>query len=145
MSPTNELMAAAAAKTGRDVGNYVLVMIIADETDEAAMGQVEALQRGHRPATRSPGWPARPRPTPTLTAGSTADVIGSAGSAINFNMGTLSAPTPRVARMLDEVATVTATKGIMMVFDDFVIGVEQFGQHIQPLMTCRQDKLKAVA
>src|SRR5476651_1054928 len=35
--PTNELMIAAAEKTGRDVGNYVLMMVIADETDEKAM------------------------------------------------------------------------------------------------------------
>ena len=33
----------------------------------------------------------------------------------------------------------------MMVFDDFVVGVEQFGQHIQPLMKSRQDRLAAVA
>jgi pyrimidine oxygenase len=47
--------------------------------------------------------------------------------------------------MLDEMATVTATKGIMRVFDDFVAGVEQFGRHIQPLMKCRQERLQAVA
>src|SRR6201991_993661 len=33
---TNAAMAEAAARTGRDVGNYVLLMVIADETDEAA-------------------------------------------------------------------------------------------------------------
>ena len=31
--------AEAAAQTGRDVGNYVLLMVIADETDEAAMAK----------------------------------------------------------------------------------------------------------
>ena len=38
-----------------------------------------------------------------------------------------------------------ATKGLMLTFDDFLIGMEQFGQRIQPLMKCRQEKLKAVA
>ena len=47
--------------------------------------------------------------------------------------------------MLDECATVPATKGIMLAFDDFLIGLEQFGQRIQPLMKSRHDKLKAVA
>jgi pyrimidine oxygenase len=47
--------------------------------------------------------------------------------------------------MLDECATVPATKGIMLTFDDFLIGMEQFGQHIQPLMKSRREKLKAVA
>ena len=32
-------MLAAAARTGRDVGTYVLLMVIADETDEAAMAK----------------------------------------------------------------------------------------------------------
>jgi pyrimidine oxygenase len=58
-------------------------------------------------------------------------------------MGTLIGSYANIARMLDEMATVTATKGIMMVFDDFLIGVEQFGQHIQPLMECRHDRLAA--
>jgi pyrimidine oxygenase len=47
--------------------------------------------------------------------------------------------------MLDECAAVPATKGIMLVFDDFLIGMEQFGQRIQPLMKSRRDRLKAVA
>src|ERR1043166_9732325 len=34
-APTNIAMAEAAAKTGRDVGNYILLMVIADETDAA--------------------------------------------------------------------------------------------------------------
>jgi pyrimidine oxygenase len=50
-----------------------------------------------------------------------------------------------VARLLDECATVPATKGIMLTFDDFLIGMEQFGQRIQPLMKCRAAKLKQVA
>ena len=49
-------------------------------------------------------------------------------------MGTLVGSYATVARMLDECATVPATKGIMLTFDDFLIGMEQFGQRIQPLM-----------
>ena len=45
-APTNEAMAAAAAKTGRDVGNYVLMMVIADETDEAAMAKWSHYNEG---------------------------------------------------------------------------------------------------
>ena len=42
----------------------------------------------------------------------------------------------RSPRMLDEVATVPDTAGVLLTFDDFVQGIEDFGQ-IQPLMTCR--------
>ena len=57
--------------------------------------------------------------------------------AINFNMGTFVGSYASVAHMLDEAATVPGTKGLMLTFDDFVVGMEQFGQRIQPLMKCR--------
>jgi pyrimidine oxygenase len=65
-------------------------------------------------------------------------------SPINFNMGTLVGSYANVARMLDEAGSVPGTKGLMLTFDDFVIGMEQFGQRIQPLMASRR-QLRAVA
>ena len=52
-------------------------------------------------------------------------------------MGTLVGSYESVARMLDEVAAVPGTAGVLLVFDDFVQGVEDFGTKIQPLMTSR--------
>jgi len=49
-----------------------------------------------------------------------------------------------IAKMLDELATVPGVRGVMMTFDDFVIGMEQFGTRIMPLMRCR-DLLKQAA
>jgi pyrimidine oxygenase len=43
-----------------------------------------------------------------------------------------------VARMLDELDDVEGLGGVMLVFDDFVEGVEAFGQYIQPLMQSRR-------
>ena len=60
-------------------------------------------------------------------------------------MGTIVGSYASVARMLDECATVPATKGIMLTFDDFLVGMEQFGQRIQPLMQCRSNVLAAAA
>ncbi|MGP4846973.1 hypothetical protein ACTXGQ_22885, partial [Marinobacter sp. 1Y8] len=42
-----------------------------------------------------------------------------------------------VASMLDEVAEVQGTDGVLLTFDDFVQGVEDFGSRIQPLMQSR--------
>jgi pyrimidine oxygenase len=42
-----------------------------------------------------------------------------------------------VARMLDEMSTVPGVRGVMMTFDDFLIGMEQFGTRILPQMRCR--------
>ena len=58
-------------------------------------------------------------------------------SAVNINMGTLVGSYASVARMLDEVAAVPGTDGVLLTFDDFLIGIEAFGQRIQPLMRCR--------
>jgi pyrimidine oxygenase len=40
--------------------------------------------------------------------------------------------------MLDEMATVPGVRGVMLTFDDFIIGMEQFGTRILPLMGCRR-------
>ncbi|HEY0437578.1 MAG TPA: pyrimidine utilization protein A, partial [Phenylobacterium sp.] len=58
-------------------------------------------------------------------------------SAVNLNMGTLVGSYESVAAMLDEVASVPDTKGVLLVFDDFVKGVEDFGTRIQPKMRSR--------
>jgi pyrimidine oxygenase len=78
-------------------------------------------------------------------ATSTARQMAAPTGAVNFNMGTLVGSYANVARMLDEFATVPATKGLMLTFDDFLIGMEQFGQRIQPLMQSRRARLAAVA
>ncbi|OZZ71620.1 monooxygenase, partial [Klebsiella pneumoniae] len=58
-------------------------------------------------------------------------------SAVNINMGTLVGSYASVARMLDEVASVPGTDGVLLTFDDFLAGIDAFGERIQPLMRCR--------
>lgn len=143
-APTNELMIKAAAKTGRDVGNYVLMMVIADETDEAAMAKWRLYNEGADMGALA--WMSgQANADPNAAEGGTAKAISAPEGAINFNMGTLVGSYASVARMLDETATVPGTKGIMLTFDDFLIGMDQFGQRIQPLMKSRAAKLKEVA
>jgi pyrimidine oxygenase len=59
-------------------------------------------------------------------------------AAVNLNMGTLVGSYESIARMLDEVATVPDTAGVLLTFDDFEKGIEAFGTRIQPLMACRK-------
>jgi pyrimidine oxygenase len=143
-APTNELMIKAAARTGRDVGNYVLMMVIADETDEKAMAKWDLYNEGADMGALS--WMSgQADADPNATEGGTAKAISAPEGAINFNMGTLVGSYATVARLLDECATVPGTKGIMLTFDDFLIGLEAFGQRIQPLMKSRAAKLREVA
>lgn len=62
-------------------------------------------------------------------------------SAVNFNMGTLVGSYATVAALLDEVGTVPGVAGIMLTFDDFLARMEDFGQHVQPLMQSRRSVL----
>jgi len=142
-APSNAKLLEAAAITGRDVGSYVLFMIIADETDEAAHAKWQHYKDG-TDATALAWMADQGAADKTADANSTARRINLPEGAINFNMGTLVGSYASVAAMLDEAATVEGTKGIMLVFDDFVAGIEAFGQHIQPLMRCRE-KIKAAA
>jgi pyrimidine oxygenase len=54
-------------------------------------------------------------------------------------MGTIVGSYASVARMLDEIATVPGTGGVLLTFDDFIKGVTSFGERIQPLMNSRKN------
>ena len=66
------------------------------------------------------------------------------GDKLPTNQGVLVGSYATVARMLDELAEVPGVRGVMLTFDDFVIGMEQFGTRIMPLMRCR-DKIRKAA
>ena len=135
-APTNARLLAATAKTRRDVGSYPLMMVIADETDEAAFGKWQ-LYRDGADAEALAYLGLQADSDVKADAHSTARWMTQSASAVNFNMGTLVGNYVNVARMLDEAAAVPGTKGLMLTFDDFVVGMDQFGQRIQPLMASR--------
>ncbi|WP_226583141.1 pyrimidine utilization protein A [Acuticoccus sediminis] len=136
-APTAERLASAAAKTGRDVGAYVPFMVIADETDEKAQAKWQSYREGaDLEALAYMGVQGAADTASGET--STARAINLPEGAVNFNMGTIVGSYETVAAMLDEAAAVPHVKGIMLTFDDFVIGIDQFGQRIQPLMTSRR-------
>ena len=71
-------------------------------------------------------------------ANATAKSISLPKGAVNFNMGTLVGSYTEIAEMLDGVAEISGTKGIMLVFDNFITGLDKFGEKIQPLMKSRK-------
>ncbi len=140
----NNQLLDSVAKTGRDVGAYVLFMAIMDETDEKAMAKWVSYKEGVDADALA--WMAdQGSKDTTAPDGSTAKHINLPDGAVNFNMGTVVGSYASVARMLDEAAAVPGTKGIMLTFDDFVVGIEAFGKHVQPLMKCRADRLAVAA
>jgi pyrimidine oxygenase len=139
-APTVAKLTEANAKTGRDVRAYALFMIIADETDAAARAKWEHYKAGaDSDAIR---WLVDQSAADKASGGDTnvrqmADPV----SAVNINMGTLVGSYETVARLLDEVATVEGCDGVLLTFDDFIKGTEDFGARIQPLMKSRQHVL----
>jgi pyrimidine oxygenase len=131
----NERLAAATAKTGRDVQVFVLMMVIADETDEAAM----AKWRAYNDAVDvdAIAWLADQGAADKHNATTNVRQLAAPEGAVNINMGTLVGSYESVARMLDAMAEVPNTGGVLLTFDDFVEGVEAFGTRIQPLMRSR--------
>jgi pyrimidine oxygenase len=135
-------LAAAAETTGRDVGAMALFMIIADETDEAAQAKWDDYNANAD--VDALGFMVEQTETDTTAdENSTAKTISLPEGAVNLNMGTLVGSYETVAGMLDEVAAIKGVKGIMLVFDDFVAGVENFGSRIQPLLECRKTVVSA--
>ena len=135
----------ATAKTGRDCGALVLTMIIADETDEAAMAKWEhykagtdyealAWRDGQAGNDKSAGQEATVKRFALTTA-----------QKLPTSQGVFVGSYAHIAAMLDEMAAVPGVAGAMLTFDDFVIGMEQFGTRIQPLMQSRRHVLAEAA
>ena len=128
-----------ARRTGRDVGSYMLYMVIAEETDAAAMAKWDHYVAGaDKDALAHLLGKAAEDPAPGTT--SMAAAVLRSPSPINFNMGTLVGSYAAVAAMLDEVAAMPGVAGIMLTFDDFLLGLDAFGTRIQPLMRCRAER-----
>jgi pyrimidine oxygenase len=133
----NARLKAAKDKTGREVGSYLLFMIIADETDDKAMAKWQLYRQGADQEALQ--WlTAQAAPNAKGGANTNTTQLAAPESAVNLNMGTLVGSYASVARMLDEVASVPDTAGVLLTFDDFVQGMEDFGTKIQPLMACRK-------
>lgn len=138
VAPSVARLVAASAESGRDCGALILTMIITDETDAAAAAKwerykagtdLEALAYRDEQAGDDPSQDKFAQPNRLKAQGM---------NLLPTNQGVLVGSYATVAAMLDELAAVPGVGGVMMTFDDFVIGMEQFGSRIMPLMRCRE-------
>jgi pyrimidine oxygenase len=133
----------ATQEIGRPCGALVLTMVIADETDDAAMAKWEHYKAGadlvalaYRDAQAEDDPSRDPLASPNRRRTLGTQNLPTQG-------GVLIGSYASVARMLDELAEVPGVQGVMLTFDDFVIGMEQFGTRILPLMRCRNEVRQA--
>jgi pyrimidine oxygenase len=139
-APSVERLREATARSGRACSALVLIMVIADETDAAAMAKWDHYRAGAdlealawRDSQAQADKTTDPYATPNRMK-----LAGAGDQRHPTNQGVLIGSYASVARMLDEIADIPGVSGVMLTFDDFLVGVEQFGQYIQPLMRSRQ-------
>jgi pyrimidine oxygenase len=137
VAPSVARLVKATEETGRKCGALLLVMIIADETDAAAEAKWEHYPEGadmEALAWRDHQASDDPSKDPFSGANRRKWLVD---KKLPTNQGILCGSYAKIAAMLDEMAEVPGVEGVMMTFDDFVIGMEQFGTRILPLMRCR--------
>ena len=137
VAPSTVRLAEANAKIGSDCGALVVMMIIAEETDEAAFAKWEHYRAGID--LEALGW--RQSQAETDPGGDKFAAASRFAQKVKDRMptmhGALIGSYARVAELLDLYDTVPGVKGVMLTFDDFVEGMDKFGERIQPLMKTR--------
>jgi pyrimidine oxygenase len=129
-------LVAATKETGRDCSALVLTMVIADETDAAAFAKWQHYKDGtDLEATAYRDAQAKDDPSTDVYAQPNRRALF-ATDKLPTNQGVLVGSYASIARMLDALAGVPGVRGVMLTFDDFLIGMEQFGTRIMPLMRC---------
>ena len=121
-------------------GALVLTMIIGDETDAAALVKWEHHKTGtdHEAiAWRDSQFADDPTSDP-LAGPNKRRTLGTQGLPTHGSV--LIGSHASVTSMLDELASVPGVQGVMLTFDDFISGMEQFGTRIQPLMRSRAEQ-----
>jgi len=137
-------LAKVAETSGRQVQAYTGAMIIADRTDELAFAKWEHYKKGtdHEAIAWSHAQSSQDtKAAANSTAGGMAtralEQMRNPATARPNNGLRLIGSYENVARMLDTMAETPGLGGIMLTFDDFITGIEQFGQYIQPRMRSR--------
>jgi pyrimidine oxygenase len=132
----------AAADAGRDIGVYLLVLIIVDETDEAAFERWNCYREGAD--IEALEWVAsQAGENKNIEKNSVVATLTESEGAISLNIGRLIGSYANVARMLDEMAELDGTSGIMLILEEYQTGLGIFGEKVQPLMKSRMtSKLK---
>ena len=141
VAPSVARLVTATKEAGANCGALILIMVIADETDAAAQAKWEHYKAGtdmeaiaYRDAQAEDDPNKDPLSQPNRHKIQTRRWSQHPAA---DHQGVLVGSYATVARMLDELAAVPGVRGVMLTFDDFVIGMEQFGTRILPLMRCR--------
>jgi pyrimidine oxygenase len=128
LASVNAALQEAADKTGRDVQSYPLYMVIMAETDAEARAKVDLYNAGVD--LEAINFMKGQASLDTKSQGTSASLVSQAPKAVHD--GAIVGSPATVARTLNELSAVQGTGGIMLMFDDFVVGTETFGREVMP-------------
>jgi pyrimidine oxygenase len=145
IAPTLARLKKAIEGAKREIGALVLLTVIADETDEAAMAKLERYNAGAD--YEALAWmSSQSGMDKNASKESTAALLMRAKETASASyVQTFCGSYATVAAALDEVAAIEGVVGVMLIFDDFLTGIENFGHYIQPLMKSRSHLSLAAA
>jgi pyrimidine oxygenase len=126
----NGLLAEAAEKAGRPVSSYPLYTVILGKTDAEARAKVDLYNEGVD--IEAIAFMKGQASLDKKSTGTSASLVTAAPEAIHD--GAIVGSPATVAAQLNELAAVEGTKGIMLIFDDFLEGTEVFGRDVMPLL-----------
>jgi pyrimidine oxygenase len=116
-----------AEETGRDVGAYVLYTLVLAETEAAAR-------------TKSDHWVehADREALATMMGQAALDATGGTASLLQdiayIGITPIIASYAQCAVILDRIGAVLGTKGIMLIFPECAVGLQEFGERVLPRM-----------
>jgi pyrimidine oxygenase len=134
LAAANKQLAEASAKSGRKVGSYALYTVILADTDE----QAKANEQKYRDGADLDAIKFMTGQASLDTAGTTAQVITQLQGVTFMGIGLIVGSPSTVAKEIDRIAEIEGTSGMMLVFDDFLKGVERFGAEVMPILKCRK-------
>ena len=142
VAPSIARLVAEAKAAGRDCGALVLRDCRGD--GRCRLRQVGALQ-SWRDLEALARRASQAGADTSAGADSNINRFKAEGATLPANMVSFIGAYADVAAMLDTMAQIDGVHGVMLVFDDYIEGIEKFGKFIQPLMKSRAGIAKAVA
>ena len=143
VAATIERLKKATSGVERKIGALVLLAIVADETDEKAQAKLKHYNAGAD--VEALAWmQGQSLMDVKASKESTAAMLSKARETAKASyLQTFCGSYATVAAYLDEIAAIDGVAGVMLTFDDFLLGMDQFGEHIQPLMKSRSHMREA--
>jgi pyrimidine oxygenase len=118
----------AARGHGRNVGSYILQMVILADTDEEAQAKIEHYKEGADiEALENMLGDAL-----ADAAGTTAQRIGMLRESVFYGLNVVAGSPETVARELQEIGDVEGTAGVMLTFDEPMAGLDRFCADVLP-------------